>query len=149
MENEMTTLFTIGFTRRSAEEFFGKLVEAGVRCVIDVRLNNTSQLAGFAKRDDLRYFLKAIGRIGYDHRPELAPSQEILDAYRKHKRGWPDFERDFMALLRERAAENVICRSELDCACLLCSEPTPAHCHRRLIGEYLQSRLGDIKVVHL
>ncbi len=144
-----TTLFTIGFTRKSAEEFFTRLRGAGVRRVIDIRLNNVSQLAGFAKRDDLRYFLKTIANVDYAHRPELAPTRDILDAYRQHKGGWERFERDFKALVRERAIETVVSRDELDGACLLCSEPGPEHCHRRLVAEYLRDALGNIVIAHL
>jgi len=143
------TLFTIGFTRKSAEEFFTALHDAGVRRVIDIRLSNVSQLAGFAKRDDLRYFLKAIAGIDYIHRPELAPTREILDAYRKRKGGWPRFENDFKVLARERNIETAVSRDELDRACLLCSEPAPEHCHRRLVAEHLRDALGNLAIVHL
>jgi uncharacterized protein (DUF488 family) len=95
-------IFTIGFTKKTAEEFFTRLMRAGVRRVIDIRLNNVSQLAGFTKRDDLRYFLQEIGGIDYMHRPDLAPTQEILDAFKKNKGRWPAYERDFLALLSAR-----------------------------------------------
>jgi uncharacterized protein (DUF488 family) len=143
------TLFTIGFTRKSAEAFFSRLRDAGVRRIIDIRLNNVSQLAGFAKRDDLRYFLKTIADIDYVHRPEFAPTQEILDAYRKHKGEWERFEQDFKSLTRERQIETVTPRDALDCACLLCSEPTPERCHRRLVAEHLRDTLGDVSIIHL
>ncbi|MBN1614373.1 MAG: DUF488 domain-containing protein [Deltaproteobacteria bacterium] len=142
-------LFTIGFTKKTAEEFFGRLIRAGVKRVVDIRLNNVSQLAGFTKRDDLRYFLRAIGGIDYVHRLDLAPTREILDAYRKAKGGWAGYERDFLALLSLRKAEDRVNRELLHEACLLCSEETPLHCHRRLVAEYLRDRWGDVDIVHL
>jgi len=143
------TIFTNGFSRKSAAEFFSLLEKAGVRRVLDIRLNNTSQLAGFAKRDDLAYFLKAIGSIAYEHRPELAPTKEILDAYKKKRLNWAEYEERFTTLLAERQIENILTPSSLDHACLLCSEPKADKCHRRLVAEYLQARWGDVKVVHL
>src|SRR5580658_8570643 len=132
-------LFTIGFTKKSAETFFTRLKNAGVKRLIDVRLNNVSQLAGFTKRDDLRYFTKAICNIGYVHLPELAPTAEILDPYKKAKNGdWALYERQFLDLMRERHIERTMSREILDGSCLLCSEEKPHHCHRRLVAEYLK-----------
>ncbi len=142
-------VFTIGFTKTSAESFFNRLQKAGVKRVIDVRLNNVSQLAGFAKKDDLRYFLKAIGGIDYSHEPMLAPTQEMLDAYKKDGGDWADYERRFLALIAERRIEDIVQRTAVDGACLLCSEDKPAQCHRRLVVEYLQRKWGDIEVAHL
>lgn len=142
-------LFTIGFTRTTAESFFTRLTQAGVRRVVDVRLNNVSQLAGFAKKNDLRYFLTAICRIAYEHRPELAPTQEILDAFRKKGGDWGVYQDRFLALMAERRIEETVPRSALDEACLLCSEDKPHHCHRRLVAEYLKQRWNDVDVVHL
>src|SRR5581483_1935784 len=110
--------------------------------------NNSSQLAGFSKRDDLRYFLKAICAIEYVHLPQFAPTQELLDDYRTSK-DWPQYEAKFRALMAERQVENSIAPSDLDGACLLCSEPKPDKCHRRLVAEYLQENWGPIDVVHL
>jgi uncharacterized protein (DUF488 family) len=143
-------LFTIGFTRTSAEHFFARLSRAKVRTLVDVRLNNVSQLAGFAKKDDLRYFAASICGIGYDHRPELAPTQEMLDAYRKGegKGDWPAYARRFRDLIARRNIE-AIDRSALDGACLLCSEDKPHHCHRRLVAEYLRDTWGDVEIEHL
>lgn len=143
------TIFTIGFTKKTAEEFFSLLTKAGVKRVIDVRLNNVSQLAGFAKRDDLRYFLRAIGGIDYLHRPDLAPTQQILDEFKKNKGSWPDYERDFLALLSARKAELNITPELLHEGCLLCSEDKPLHCHRRLVAEYLRSQWGNVGIIHL
>jgi len=142
-------LFTIGFTKTGAEAFFSKLKAAGVRRVIDVRLTNVSQLAGFAKRDDLVYFLKELCDCDYVHRPELAPTKEILDEYRAKKIDWPRYARQFNALLVDRAVENEISPDQLDRACLLCSEPTAENCHRRLVAEYFQERYPEIEILHL
>lgn len=144
------TIFTIGFTKKNARTFFELLKRAKVRRLIDIRLNNASQLAGFTKKDDLEFFLKEISNIEYSHRPEFAPSKEILDEYKKKKMAWNDYEQQFKALLRERRAENLITTAELDNACLLCSEPKPGECHRSLVAEYLRSKLGDdIEIRHL
>jgi len=142
-------LFTIGFTQKPAEAFFGRLSRAGVRRVIDIRLNNVSQLAGFAKRDDLRYFLKAICGIDYIHLPELAPTQEIMDHFKKKKGDWSAYEKAFQLLLKERRPEESLSRDLFDSACLLCSEDKPDHCHRRLVAEYLADKWGDVEIVHL
>lgn len=142
-------VFTIGFTKTSAESFFTRLQKAGVKKVVDVRLHNVSQLAGFAKRNDLRYFLKALCGIEYAHRPELAPTQEMLDAYKKQKGQWAEYEKRFLELMMSRRIEDTIPPEAIDGACLLCSEDKPHHCHRRLVAEYLKSKWGDLDVVHL
>jgi len=142
-------IFTIGFTKKSAESFFTKLQLAGVRRLVDVRLNNVSQLAGFAKRDDLRYFLRAICHIDYMYLPELAPTQGILDEYKKQRGGWNLYERQFMDLLTARQVENNVSREVLEGACLLCSEDSPTHCHRRLVAEYLKHKWGDVQIEHI
>jgi uncharacterized protein (DUF488 family) len=142
-------IYTIGFTKKSAETFFTKLAQSNARRVVDVRLNNVSQLAAFAKRDDLEYFLKAICGIKYVHMPELAPTQEILDAFKKHKGDWEAYEKDFLALLESRHVENSLPKSMLEDACLLCSEHEPAHCHRRLIAEYLKGKWDNVNIVHI
>jgi uncharacterized protein (DUF488 family) len=142
-------LFTIGFTKKSAETFFTSLKNAGVKRLVDVRLNNVSQLAGFTKRDDLRFFTSAICSIEYAHVPELAPTQDILDAYKKHKGDWNLYEQQFLELMQGRRVESNIPRDLLDGACLLCSEDTPEHCHRRLVAEYLRDRWEDVEIEHL
>ena len=142
-------LFTIGFTKKSAEMFFKKLCDSGVKRVIDIRLNNVSQLAGFAKKDDLSYFLKTICAIEYVHVPDLAPTQDILDEYKKHKGDWSIYEKKFMELIIKRGIENKLSRELFDNACLLCSEDKPHHCHRRLVAEYLKSKWGDIEITHI
>jgi uncharacterized protein (DUF488 family) len=142
-------VFTIGFTKKSAETFFGKLRDAGVRRLVDVRLNNVSQLAGFSKRDDLKYFLKAICGIDYVHMAELAPTQSMLDEYKKGSHDWSEYEKQFLALMAERRVEETVPRDLLENACLLCSEEKPTHCHRRLVAEYLNGKWGGIETVHL
>ncbi len=142
-------LYTIGFTQTSAEAFFGKLIKAGVKKIVDVRLNNSSQLAGFAKKDDLRYFLKALGNIDYIHMPVLAPTEEILTEYKKNKGDWQTYEKKFLALMAERRIENVVSLAEFDHLCLLCSERLPEHCHRRLVAEYLKSKWSCVDIEHL
>lgn len=147
--NKPIELFTIGFTQKSAEEFFDSLIESGIKRVIDVRLNNVSQLAGFTKRRDLEYFLQTIGQISYVHLPELAPTKDILDAYKKKKGDWQEYESKFIALMKQRKIAEKISPELLDGGCLLCSEPTPHHCHRRLVAEYLQEHWGEVKICHL
>ena len=142
-------IYTIGFTKTSAELFFTRLQKAGVNKVLDVRLNNVSQLAGFAKKNDLRYFLKAICGIEYTHRPELAPTQEILNAYKKEGGQWADYEKRFLELMASRRIEQTVPRDAVDGACLLCSEDKPHHCHRRLVAEYLKDKWGDLEIAHL
>lgn len=142
-------LYTIGFTKKNAEKFFTTLRQAGVRKIIDVRLNNASQLAGFAKRDDLQYFLNELCGIEYIHRPDLAPTAELLKGYRDKSIDWDTYERTFNELMRDRLIEKSMDRESLDTSCLLCSEADAAHCHRRLVAEYLRDALEDIEICHL
>lgn len=142
-------LYTIGFAETTAEDFFKLLNNAGVKRVVDVRLNNTSQLAGFSKRDDLRYFLREVGGIEYVQIPQLAPTQGILDAYRKHKGSWSVYEQEFNALIAKRGIEKIVPRDTVDLGCLLCSEKQPHQCHRRLVAEYLQKHWGNVDTKHL
>lgn len=142
-------LFTIGFTQKRAEVFFSKLKSAGVKRLIDTRLNNQSQLAGFAKKDDLQYFLKEIGEIDYVHLPQLAPTQEMLDAYKKQKGAWETYEQVFHKLITLRKIEEEYNPELFDQACLLCSEHYPLNCHRRLVAEYLRDKWGGIEIEHL
>jgi uncharacterized protein (DUF488 family) len=142
-------LFTIGFTQKSAEEFFTRLKRAGVRRIVDIRLNNTSQIAGFAKARDLEYFLRAINSTDYLHLPDFAPTQEILDNFKKKKGSWTDFESTFKCVMASRKIEEIAKNVLRENDCFLCSEPTPEHCHRRLVAEHLQEKLGNLKVIHL
>jgi uncharacterized protein (DUF488 family) len=142
-------LFTIGFTQTRAREFFPRLKAAGVQRLVDVRLNNTSQLARFAKKDDLEYFVREIVGADYVHLPLLAPTQDILDDHKKRKGSWTDYEAAFLGLMAEWRIETVLSPDDLDGGCLLCSEEKPHHRHRRLVAEYLRQRWGDVEVRHL
>ena len=135
-------LMTIGFTQTSAERFFGRLADAGVRRVIDVRLKPHSQLAGFAKSGDLGFFLRAVGDIDYVHQPLLAPTLDILEAYREKRIDWPAYEQKFTRLMKQREIEARLDPTLYDGGCLLCSEADPQHCHRRLVAEYLGREWG-------
>lgn len=143
------TLYTIGFTKKNAKTFFSKLRSVGVKKLIDIRLNNVSQLAGFAKRDDLIFFLKELCNCDYKHMPIFAPTKEILDAYKKKQIDWDEYVRRFSRLIKDRNIESKITTEELNNSCLLCSEPTPEKCHRRLISEYFKEHFEDIEIQHL
>jgi uncharacterized protein (DUF488 family) len=143
-------VFTIGFTQKTAAQFFETLRRVEIRRLLDVRLNNVSQLAGFSKRDDLAYFLREICDAEYIHEPLLAPTQEMLDAYKKRKGSWDEYAQRFLALMTERKIEDRIPGALFKVSTvLLCSEPTPKHCHRRLVLEYLQHHYPEIEIVHL
>jgi uncharacterized protein (DUF488 family) len=143
----MLEVFTIGFTRTSAEHFFNRLVGAGVRKVIDVRVHNASQLAGFAKSGDLAWFLHELGGIGYEHVPALAPTGEMLKSYRAVKGSWDTYALQFRRLMAEREIERTFTPQVFAGVCLLCSESTPHQCHRRLVCEYLNEKWNNILTV--
>lgn len=146
----MPKVFTIGFTKRSAANFFNAIRKAGIKRLLDVRLNNSSQLAAFAKKDDLAYFLEAICDAEYLHEPILAPSQEMLDAYKKHRGSWEEYEEQFLNLMQQRRIEENLDRSIFEVpTILLCSEATAEHCHRRLVLKYLEKKWTDLTVEHL
>ena len=143
-------IYTIGFAKKSAEAFFGALRKAGIKRLIDIRLNNTSQLAGFTKRDDLKFFLKELCNSEYIHEPLLAPTPEILNSYKKKKISWQEYEQRFLELMSERKIEEKIDQSLFNGpTVLLCSEPKADRCHRRLVLEYLQNNWGNLKIMHL
>jgi uncharacterized protein (DUF488 family) len=143
-------VFTIGFTKRTAADFFGSLRRAGIQRLLDVRLNNSSQLAGFTKSSDLPFFLREICNADYLHEPLLAPTQEMLDAFKKAKGSWCEYERKFLQLMAERKIEGRLDRKLFDVpTALLCSETTAEHCHRRLVLEYLREKWGELTIVHL
>jgi uncharacterized protein (DUF488 family) len=143
-------IYSIGFTQTTAEDFFGRLKSAGVARLLDVRLNNSSQLAGFAKARDLPYFLRELVGAGYDHEPLLAPTQDLLDRYKKGKGSWEAYESDFLELMTERRVESVLREEEFEVpTALLCSEATADHCHRRLVCEYLAEHWPGVQAVHL
>ena len=126
-------IYTIGYTQKSAEEFFKLLIDNGVEQVVDIRLNNTSQLSGFTKKNDLIYFLRELADIKYMEIKMLAPTKEILNEYRNTK-NWENYEKSFVELLEERDVQkNLDKRLLKDKFCLLCSEANPAYCHRRLV----------------
>ncbi len=142
-------IYTVGFTKKTAEQFFTKLRESGARRIVDVRLNNISQLAGFAKKEDLKFFLREVCRMDYVHLPELAPTQDILDEYKKNNGDWSVYECKFLDLMGRREVEKSVSREVVDQGCLLCSEDKPHNCHRRLVAEYLQEHWGRATVRHL
>lgn len=143
-------IYTIGFTKKGAERFFTLLKKNGVKKLIDVRLNNASQLAGFAKKDDLAFFLKELCGIEYLHVPKLSPSEEILKGYKAKTLSWSEYETQFNALLQQRKAETLLSQDTLADACFLCSEHEADQCHRRLVAEYLANHSqSDITIKHL
>jgi uncharacterized protein (DUF488 family) len=146
----LVKVFTIGFTRSTAERFFSRLRRANVKAILDVRLHNTSQLAAFAKANDLTFFLKEIGGITYTHQPLLAPTDEMLKAFKKEKGDWSIYQCRFLNLMRERQIEHNLKPEMFEVAWLLCSEALPHHCHRRLVCEYLNEKWdGALETQHL
>ncbi len=141
-------IFTIGFTKTTAENFFSRLSSAGVKKIIDARLKNGSQLAGFAKAKDLKFFSKQLCNASYVHNLSLAPTQEILDAYKKKEITWSQYEERFNNLMKIREIEKFEPK-EFENACLLCSEDEPHFCHRRLVVEYLKEKWGNVEIIHL
>ncbi len=152
-ENFFTTmlLYTIGFTKKTAEEFFDGIKYRAVQILIDVRLNNTSQLMGFTKRRDMKYFLDRLCNCEYQHKPEYAPTKNILDNYKRDKITWEDYERKYKALMKRRKAidDFMMYFDFYDSVCLLCSEPTPEHCHRRLFAEMIHAQLPGTEIIHI
>jgi len=142
-------IHTIGFTKKSADRFFGLLRTSGAKRVVDVRLNNVSQLAGFAKRGDLAYFLAEICGMEYVHLPELAPTKEMMDDYKKRREDWQTYETRFLDLMQKRQIERTVPEDIIKDGCLLCSEDKPHHCHRRLVAEYLHDHWSGIDINHL
>jgi uncharacterized protein (DUF488 family) len=144
-------IFTIGFTQATAEDFFGRLKSRQIERLLDVRLHNRSQLAGFAKRDDLAYFLRELINADYEHVPLLAPSEEILAAYKKQRNiSWEEYEERFLRLMEKRGIENALDQEDFkQRTALLCSEATAEHCHRRLVVEYLSRHWPAVMAVHL
>lgn len=147
----MITLYTIGFTKKNAEKFFTLLLNAKVSRLVDIRINNTSQLAGFAKGIDLAYFTKVICNIGYEHIIDFAPTKELLSNYQNKSIDWVKYEIVFNSLLAQRKVLSKYSIDDLDGACFLCTEDTPEHCHRRLLAEYFRNNYPekDIRIVHL
>ncbi len=143
-------IYTIGFTKKTAAQFFGTLRQAGIKQLIDVRLNNSSQLAGFSKQADLQFFLRELCQADYRHEPLLAPRQDMLDVYKKRGGTWEVYEQLFRDLLKERSVEQQLDQSLFDIpSVLLCSEATAARCHRRLVAEYLAEHWNNVNIIHL
>lgn len=148
----MNKLYTIGFTKKSAEEFFNLLKDNNVDWVIDIRLNPNSQLSGFAKGKDIKYFLKKLAGIEYKHIDELSPTKDILNEYRKKIISWEDYEKRFYDLLENRKISTRLDKLFPENAqniCLLCSEASPLKCHRRIVAEYIRKLKEDIKLKHI
>lgn len=146
----MEKLYTIGFTQTSAEEFFTKIKRSRIKTLIDTRINNSSQLAGFSKSKDLKFFLKELCDVNYIHKLDLAPTKDLLDAYKGKKITWDNYANEFTKLIRKREVEKKIPLELLNSSCLLCSEKSPHHCHRRLVAEYLQEELStELTIEHL
>lgn len=142
-------IFTIGFTKKNAEQFFALLDRPDLVRVVDIRLNNSSQLAGFTKSEDLRFFLRRIVGKDYVHMPDLAPSAAMLKTYRDDSGDWAGYERDFLALMTSRRVATTVPKNLIDGGCLLCSEATPEKCHRRLVAEHLASCWPYVDIEHL
>ena len=145
----MIKLYTIGFTGKSAEKFFDLLKKAEVKKIIDTRINNVSQLSGFAKGTDLKFFAKEIGNISYEHDIDFAPTKDLLANYRNKKITWQEYEKEYLNLLDLRKIKSKVEIQKLHKNCLLCSEHTAEKCHRRLLAEYLQQSLNDVEIIHL
>lgn len=144
-------IFTIGFTQKSAREFFNKIKENKIALLLDIRLNNVSQLAGFAKGKDLEYFLKEICHCEYAHDEVFAPTKILLDNYRTKKVSWIEYEKVFAEILKTRPIIERFNKiyGKFNNICLLCTEPTPEQCHRRLVAEYLKEHLENIEIIHI
>ncbi len=145
----MIKLYTIGFTEKSAQKFFELLEQNQVKKIIDTRINNVSQLSGFAKGKDLAFFAKRIANIDYEHRLNFAPTKELLKMYRKKEISWDEYTKEYLHLLDTRYIKEAVNFESLHKNCLLCSEHSPEECHRRLLAEYLQKSNPDIEIIHL
>lgn len=151
MNNRMK-LYTIGFTKKDAKTFFNLLRNNGVKKLLDIRLNNSSQLSGFAKGNDLQYFLKEILGIEYIHDLRLSPTKELLDRYKKGSTTWSGYEIEFKKIMSDRDLGKIIKTeylNDIDGLCLLCSESDAKECHRRLIAEYFKAIVPNIDIIHL
>ena len=145
----MTKIFTIGYAAKNARDFFTILKQAGVRKVIDVRLYNTSQLAGFTKRQDIKYFLQAIVGAEYIHLLIMAPTKQLLNDYKKGLINWQQYETQFKEIITHRQIEKHIMPKNTDMVCFLCSEAKADNCHRRLVAEYLAEYWQNVSIHHL
>ena len=148
-DNSRITLYTIGFEKKCAEEFFEELRSGGVKKIVDVRLRNTSQISGYTKQEDLIYFLRTILGVSYIHLKEFAPSDDLLDGYRRKEIDWQAYEVIFNISLELRRPESFYSPAEFDKSCLLCLERSPVHCHRRLVAERFQKVWNNVDIIHL
>jgi uncharacterized protein (DUF488 family) len=149
MREQMSVLYTVGFSGKDAKTFFELLKLNNVQTLLDIRLNNVSQLSGYTKKNDLAYFLDKICDIKYKHLPILAPTKEILDAYKAKKISWNDYEAKYIHLINERKIENELKNIDFNRACLLCSEKSAEQCHRRLAANTIRDMFMVEKVIHL
>lgn len=150
MENKKLKIFTIGFTGTTAEGFFSRLRDAGVKKVIDTRLWPDTQLSGFAKKRDLPFLLQNLSSAAYEHKIDLAPTENILKDFKDKKIGWPEYESLYVQLLHDRCTAEKLMSNDVDDVCFLCAEKTPHHCHRRLLAEYLQREWNtEMEIIHL
>lgn len=146
----MEETFTIGFTAKRAEDFFNLLTSRNIKTILDVRLNNKSQLSGFAKKEDLKFFLNKIGKIAYIEASDLAPEADMLKRYQHKEITWEEYADRYLNLITKRNVERLINKDQVIGNCLLCSEHLPHHCHRRLAAEYLNSHWGgQLTITHL
>ena len=146
---KLVKVFTIGYAGKNAREFFTILKQTGIRKVIDVRLYNTSQLAGFTKRQDIEYFLQSIVDAEYAHLPIMAPTKQLLNSYKKGLISWQQYETQFKSIITQRQIEKHIIPQDMNMACFLCSEAKAGNCHRRLVAEYLAGLWPIISIIHL
>jgi len=142
-------LFTIGYTKKSAEKFFGIISENKIEIVADVRLYNSTQLAGFSKSWDLKYFLKQICNCSYIEMQEFAPTRSLFDNYKKGYIKWHEYERVYNEFLNTRANLDFFGAFQNKRICLLCAEDTPECCHRRLLAEKIAITYDNVTIVHL
>ena len=144
-------LYTIGFTQKTAQEFFEKIKNNRIDLLLDIRLNNISQLAGFAKGKDLEYFLREICNCKYVYDINFAPTTKLLDDYRAKKISWDEYEKIFKKIVQDRKIDSIFqtLYTQYDSVCLLCSEPTAEHCHRRLVAEFLKEHIKNTEIIHI
>jgi uncharacterized protein (DUF488 family) len=143
------TLFTIGFTQKSAKQLFDLLKKNHIKRIIDIRLHNNNQLAGYTKKDDFEYFLKEIANINYKYIKEMAPTEELMKAIREKQISIEEFKKQFLKILKERKIEKALSKEEIDMSCLLCSEAKAEDCHRSVVSEYLRSKYKEIEIINI
>jgi uncharacterized protein (DUF488 family) len=145
----MIKLYTIGFTKKTARQFFELLKKNNIKKLIDVRINHASQLAGFAKGADLEYFAEEICGIKYEHIADFAPTKELLSDYQNKKIDWTEYQKIYRSIIETRKVIETYNFEDFDDACFLCSEPTADQCHRGILVEYFWEINPQIQIVHL